>query len=675
MKRFFIILMSLALAGCASVKVSTLDSSQYIEARRGDVITTGKLSQQTDESLYILGYENSSCLGDVPGCLHNVLTQGGLNDEQRESALSEIWLYRAFDLHKQLRNSQQTMSQPELKQLATEAIKAYLKSAKAAYLYLFFTDRKLQSRALEDRQTQVRDYYNLSVQNAVEILYQAYKDIPDDELNPAAGYHAADWTLKLDSRFCPTLQDPTLRADTITADSTISFEGIRNEYVRDGLGARMIVTMREKNLDEAQADSRGNHVAARLAEIGHRSGKHEISENQSWERMSYIPITVLAHFPGKTFKEVASSHTAILTPYEIDRDYGISINQTKVPLAANYSAAYGLWLANSKFATQSLATVFGKGDMLERPRVYLMQPYRPERRTIVLIHGLASSPEAWVNTANEIMGDEELRNNYQIWQVYYPTSMPIIISRREIAKVLSEAFHHFDPEGDDPASRNVVVIGHSMGGIISRLLVSSSGNALWDRWIADRHPNEERQKEVREKLGSYFFFEPMDNFTRAVFLAAPHQGTPYTEKTFAKILLSLVKLPFSVANTVLQSFKLLSGQDVPYDPDSMSGVGNLSDKDPTIQALAHVKISPKVTYYSIIGDKTGGPLEEMSDGIVPYWSSHLSGASREVIIPSGHSVQETPKAILEIRSILREHLLALKAGTGAPSLTLQPQAP
>lgn len=65
-----------------------------------------------------------------------------------------------------------------------------------------------------------------------------------------------------------------------------------------------------------------------------------------------------------------------------------------------------------------------------------------------------------------------------------------------------------------------------------------------------------------------------------------------------------------------------------------------------------------MTYYSIIGrENPEGPLEESSDGIVPYWSSHLDGAASEKVIVSGHSVQETPEAIIELRKILRNQLV------------------
>jgi hypothetical protein len=51
-------------------------------------------------------------------------------------------------------------------------------------------------------------------------------------------------------------------------------------------------------------------------------------------------------------------------------------------------------------------------------------------------------------------------------------------------------------------------------------------------------------------------------------------------------------------------------------------------------------------------------LHASDDGLVPYRSSHLAGAASEKVIVSGHSVQETAEAILEVRRILHENLAA-----------------
>ncbi|MGF6612496.1 hypothetical protein OKW45_007484 [Paraburkholderia sp. WSM4175] len=92
------------------------------------------------------------------------------------------------------------------------------------------------------------------------------------------------------------------------------------------------------------------------------------------------------------------------------------------------SAGYGIWLARSGFAGQSLRTLFGRAHGIDTPRIYMMQPFDPNRRIILMLLGLASSPEAWVNVANDIQGDEVLRQHFQVWQVYYPTNVPILVN-------------------------------------------------------------------------------------------------------------------------------------------------------------------------------------------------------------------------------------------------------
>ncbi len=285
-----------------------------------------------------------------------------------------------------------------------------------------------------------------------------------------------------------------------------------------------------------------------------------------------------------------------------------------------------------------------------------MQPYQPKLKTLILVHGLASSPEAWVNAANEIMGDEKLRKHYQIWQVYYPTSAPLGINRHDIADALKKTFDHYDPERKNPASRDVVIIGHSMGGILSRLLVSSSDDTLWKTLKKFHKIPEEKQEKVKTKLAPYVFFEPMHEVSRAIFLATPHRGTPFADKNIARFIASLVKMPVTVLRKAGDVVTTVFGADAKTRP-TYNGVDNLSPKDPNIRAFSKLKISPKVTYHSIMGNDTPNvPLAESSDGIVPYSSAHWDGAASEVVVPSGHSVQETAQAIVEIRRILHEHL-------------------
>jgi pimeloyl-ACP methyl ester carboxylesterase len=311
-------------------------------------------------------------------------------------------------------------------------------------------------------------------------------------------------------------------------------------------------------------------------------------------------------------------------------------------------------------------SLIGRSETLETPRIYLMQPFDPNRRVILMLHGLASSPEAWVNVANEVLGDEELRQNYQIWQVYYPTNLPLPFNNRAIRDAVNATLKNFDPQGNRRASENMVLIGHSMGGVLARLMVSDSGDQLWESVLERYNISQQREKKLRQKIEPYVIFDAMPQPTRAIFIAAPHRGTPYAENRFARFVSGLIRLPATVLSRVTEIGQLLVNPDEASDEPlvgSINSIKNLSDQDPFVRESSKLPISGRVTYHSIMGNDTPGViLEASSDGVVPYASAKLDGAASELVVNSWHSVQENPEAIVEIRRILREHLEAIRTG-------------
>lgn len=651
-RRCLLLLPLIFLTACSSIKVSTQDSAAYMNQRRGDIISSGRLSQQTLSALHIIGIEEKNCDRNPKTCIDAVSISQALNDEQRLSSAAELWLMRA------MQNDQRSLADTtphERRERSANRFGSFLEAARQAYAYLFYTSRPLDKRALEDRQNQVRDIYNYASQRAISIMSDTMKH---RKLHQVTGRtHLPkrmldNWQIAFDTAGMPKTEGQDATLSGLTPDYRLNFDGLRNQYVQDGLGARMVASVEDLPARQKKED------AGKPADNVHQTSPEETrhTNRTPWEPMHYISVTALLKFPGNNLREVLATNQAVLSTYDTWQDHDVTISGHHVPLAANYTAAYGLWLANSDFSSQSILSLFGRGNILEEPQVYLMQPYHPERKTLILVHGLASSPEAWVNAANEIMGDETLRRNYQIWQVYYPTSVPLTINRHDIAEAIRKTFDHYDPERRNPASHNAIIIGHSMGGILSRLLVSSSGDILWQA-LNEQHPMDaQQQAEAHEKLKNYVYFKPLPEISRAVFIAAPHRGTPFADKTIARFIASLVKLPINILEKITDTTRSIFGDRVTEKP-TMNGVDNLSEKDPTIQALAQLAISPAVTYHSIMGNSTPDvPLAESSDGIVPYSSSHWDGAASETVIPSGHSVQETPQAIIEIRRILHEHL-------------------
>jgi pimeloyl-ACP methyl ester carboxylesterase len=238
------------------------------------------------------------------------------------------------------------------------------------------------------------------------------------------------------------------------------------------------------------------------------------------------------------------------------------------------------------------------------------------------------------------------------------------VNLAKIRKALDATLQHYDPSGQARASRDMVLIGHSMGGVIARLLVSSSDDRLWGVIPTRANLSAKKRQQLHQRLAPYLQFSPMPQVTRAVFLATPHRGTPYAQHRLARWIGNLIRLPVAVLKETADVADLLksgesgeSGHAAPlYMPNS---IDNLSDASPFIAAAADLPISPRVHYHTIVGVyKSKGPLQDSNDGVVPYASAHLAGADSELAIPSWHSVQETPAAILELRRILRLQLTA-----------------
>jgi len=607
------------LSGCGGITVSSIERREYVAGMRGDVLTAGRLSMPTAESLRALGLDASSCDLDGARCREAIESSSLLGDERKLSALAELWLQRALRL---------TRAGPD--QVHLDAIRnAYLETARYAYAYLFFTDRRPRQRAFEDRQIQVLDYYNFAVKDAIGLIFPRYRGRPP--VSPAL-LAEGRWRIHL------TLEDGRPSGQRrlpkeLVAASSLRFDGLRNVYRRDGFGAEMVAVL------EPDASS---------------------EPAQPFSRMEVPTITAIIRFRGNTLDEVLRTHDIDLIAFDPYRYETVELGGVDVPLAANFTAGYALWLARFDFSRKALRGVLGRTGGVAAPHVYLMQPYDPDRHVLITLHGLASSPLAWLNVANEILGDEELRRRFQVWQVVYPTNAPIAFNHRNIRTVIEDTLEHFDPTGTAPASGEIVVVGHSMGGVLSRLMVSSSGDRLKPAFIEDTGLEGEPLDRVLAEFGPYLAFEPMPQVSRAVFIAAPHRGTPFADRRLSRWAANLVLLPYDILDTLTDLNRSLAaiGADQPGTPTLRvpNSIENLSDRSLFLRVADTMPISANVQYHSIIANNTPNrPLEDSNDGVVPFRSAHLPGAASEKVIESWHSVQETPAAILELRRILRTH--------------------
>ncbi len=649
------------LSGCAMVTVSLQGPEQYIAMRRGDILSTGRLSAATRDTLHIAALDENTCQREPLACINTISTVGGINTDRRLSSLAELSLQMAI-AHTPINATEWSDAQFDL----------WLRTARFAYAFLFLGQRTAGERAFEDRQTQVRDYYNYAVQELARALFLRGA-LDTDTGNGELGMQSiAGWTIQLDLSHVRLPEGVREPREVIPA-SRLSFAGIRSIYRRDGLGAELVAVMNVpppgENADANTGTATG--VTARVdrdanapfnAGISSQAARQPRPAASFFSEMPSPNVTALMWFSQGTLEQVLATHDVVLSVYDPFREESVERHGQTVPLSANFSAGYGIWLARSGFAGQSLRTLFGRARGIDTPRIYMMQPFDPNRRIILMLHGLASSPEAWVNVANDLQGDEVLRQHFQVWQVYYPTNVPILVNLARIRRATQQTLGHFDPNGTAPASHGMVLIGHSMGGVIARLLVSTSGDELWATFRDNYVPEGADIDREDERLNRLLNFTPMPQVERAIFIAAPHRGTPFASNRLSRWAANLVRLPLALLNEIEEVIHTATniepqGQTF-HVPNSIE---QLRETDPLIRATSQLPISPQVCFHSIIARRRQyGPLDDSDDGVVPYRSAHLAGALSEKVIVAGHSVQETPQAILEIRRILHEDIAQLE---------------
>ncbi len=293
-----------------------------------------------------------------------------------------------------------------------------------------------------------------------------------------------------------------------------------------------------------------------------------------------------------------------------------------------------------------------------RTGIYMLDPYMPGKIPVVFVHGLMSSPEAWDNAMNDLRGDPELRKRYQFWMFFYSTGNPILASAARFRKSLSELRTQLDPEHADPAFDQMVLIGHSMGGLLSRLAITNSGQTLWN--TASKVPPEQivMDPPLKDLMVQALVFEPVPTVSRVVFVSTPHRGSPLGDNFVGRVASSMIQVPSDIVQ-IRQALAKYNGQvnvsEAFRGTRYATSVAQLGMGNPILQAINQLSMSESVPYHSIIGYDGKEPLPAGGDGVVPYTSAHVDGALSELVVSSNHSAEENEEAIQEMRRILTLH--------------------
>jgi triacylglycerol esterase/lipase EstA (alpha/beta hydrolase family) len=310
-------------------------------------------------------------------------------------------------------------------------------------------------------------------------------------------------------------------------------------------------------------------------------------------------------------------------------------------------------------------------SMRERSGIFLTEPYDPNKAIVLIVPGLQSTPFAFTDLMKAMRRDPEVSTHFQVWTFLYGTGTPVLFNALQLRQELEKAIRNLDPGDHDFASRHIVVLGHSMGGLSAHTLVASSGEKLWNSLFMVPPQRLRGNRTAIRRFADGLHFRSNPRVVRVIFAATPHRGSNLAESWIGHLAASLIHLPTTlqtdIVGVVSANQDTASSAAKAFDREmNFSSVHTLSPRDPALHALVDLPI--EVPFHSIIGQNHAGAVETSSDGVVPYASSHLDGASSEIVVRSGHSVCEKLDTQREVIRILRLELNHEKRTDAVPSL-------
>ena len=359
------------------------------------------------------------------------------------------------------------------------------------------------------------------------------------------------------------------------------------------------------------------------------------------------------------YKEKFNSDKPVLFIFYTADNYETTrLDGRTVPLEVEETATIAAQLADSPMWKRELWGFLGRAETGDRlPILVSLTPYRRGRIPVVFVHGTASSPGRWADMVNDLLADPWIRRRCQFWFFMYDTGNPIAYSGMLLREKLTDVVSRLDPNGQDTCLRQMVVLGHSQGGLLTKLTAVDTGSRLWN--AIGRVPLAEvpASEEFRNLLARALFVKPLPFVRRLVFVATPHRGSFRTGALVNGLVRRMVRLPESLVS--MSHHTLTQGSGAFYAARTIASLPtaaeNMTPGNPFLEGLAAIPVADGVPYHSIIAVKGAGPAEEGNDGVVAYRSAHVDGAASELVVRSSHSTQSEPATVQEVRRILHLH--------------------
>ena len=358
----------------------------------------------------------------------------------------------------------------------------------------------------------------------------------------------------------------------------------------------------------------------------------------------YAPVTAAIRFAGQ------KAQLEFVDPMKSER---IALGKRVFPLAVDFNAPIAMLIARERPERLGFSRLINPAKYADTARLAQLQQYDPDRTPVLFVHGLQETAASWTPMIDWLREDPWIREHYQFWFYSYPSGYPYPYSAALFRHDLDGIKRTF------PDHKRVVLIGHSMGGMICRLMITDSGDKIWRDFFPTPPNKTPLPNETRKLLEEAFVFNHRHDVERVIFISTPHRGSDLARSWIGRIGSGFVRTPRSFTS-VYNSTKPLLIVDPTVRPLKRmpNSIDTLEPNDRFVQAVNKLPITPGIPYHSIMGDRGRGDTPNSSDGIVPYWSSHLDGAESELIVNSDHGAQYNQQAIREVERILKENLTA-----------------
>ena len=441
--------------------------------------------------------------------------------------------------------------------------------------------------------------------------------------------------------------------------SDFKVQGLRNHYHNYGMGVPLIAVRRSHSGQDPAERYYPPNVSFPMTAFLRvdRPAKTAVRSN---ERDASAPLVT----------DPTAPHFVLELHDPLDQQ-SIDVAGRGVPLEADLSTPLAYFLNQPEFQDADLSTkgLLHPGEARDLQGLYMLEPFDPDKMPVVMVHGLWSSPITWMEMYNDLRSDPLVRQHYQFWFYLYPTGQPFWISATQMREDLAVMRRKLDPTRKDPALDQMVLVGHSMGGLVSKLQTVESEEAFWgtmsDRPFAELHAD----PEVVQSLAGMFYFRPNPSVRRVVTLGTPHRGSPFANGVTRWVGSKVITLP----TKMLEGRNQLLAQNNRYFRDGAplditTSIDSLSPNSPVLPVLLSAAPGPWVSYHNVVGDDPEPGWEKhlvgKGDGVVSLGSARLDEIRQlqsQIIVPADHSgVHRHPQSILEVRRVLFEQLAELQ---------------